>query len=92
MLCLDEGLIAVYHRLAAAFRAAGLGAEVYPSAKKLPAQFKYAERRGIPLTLFHGEAERTAGLCNLRDLRSRRSFDGLTVQEAVQTASELLQP
>jgi histidyl-tRNA synthetase len=90
VLCLDETLIAAYHRLAAALRAAGLSSEVYPAGKKLAVQLKYAERRGIPLLLFHGEAERDSGLCNLRDLRSRESFDALTVQQAAETASKLL--
>jgi histidyl-tRNA synthetase len=90
VLCLDETLVAAYHRLASALRSAGLAAEVYPAGRKLATQLKYAERRGIPLALFHGETERQSGLCNLRDLRSRESFEGLTVQQAADTATGLL--
>jgi histidyl-tRNA synthetase len=90
VLCLDDTLTAAYHRLASALRSAGLAAEVYPSGKKLAVQLKYAERRGIPLALFHGEAERGSGLCNLRDLRTRNNVDGLTVRQAADTALALL--
>ncbi|MBN1837397.1 MAG: histidine--tRNA ligase [Spirochaetales bacterium] len=90
VLCLDESLVAAYHRLAGELRARGLAAEVYPAGRKLTVQLKYAERRGIPLALFHGEAEAASGTCNLRDLRSRESFDGLTVPAAAETASRLL--
>ena len=92
VLCLDDTLIAAYHRRAAELRSRGLACEVYPSGKKFSVQLKYAERRGIPLALFHGEAEAASGLCNLRDLRSRESFDGLTVQAAAETAARLLRP
>jgi histidyl-tRNA synthetase len=90
VLCLEESLLGSYHRIAGRLRQAGLAAEVYPLPRKLAIQLKYAERRGIPLALFHGEAERASGLCNLRSLASRETFDGLTVQAAADTALRLL--
>jgi len=88
--CLEERLIASYHRAAEAFRDAGVSAEVYPEQKKLAVQFSYAEKRGIPLALVKGEKEETEGMVGLKDLRSRQSHDGLTLESAIRTAKELL--
>ncbi len=90
VLCLDETLLSDYHRFAAQFREAGLAAEVYPEAKKLAVQFGYAEKRGIPLALVWGEEEQKAGSVGLKDLRSRESYDGLTLEAAIGKAKELL--
>ena len=58
---LDEGLLGGYQRIAAAFRAAGIPAEVYPEKKKLAVQFAWAEKKGIPLAVLFGEEESGAG-------------------------------
>ena len=79
ILLLDEGLLPDYHRLASALRAAGLAAEVYPEARKLAAQLKYAEKRAIPLAvIFWGRRNRPAARYTMKDLRNRRSHDGLS--------------
>jgi histidyl-tRNA synthetase len=88
--CLEEGLLGDYHRTAEAFRDAGIAAEVYPDHKKLAVQFSYAEKRGIPLALLIGEKERSAGIMGLKDLRSRQSFEGLTLESAIARSKELL--
>jgi len=90
VLMLDENLLARYQGLARDFRAAGFSAEVYPEPKKLGAQFKYAEAKDIPLALIVGGDEAAAGTVNLKDLKSRESFDGLSADEARQKAAELL--
>jgi histidyl-tRNA synthetase len=90
VLLLDEGLLPQYHRLAASLREAGLAAEVYPDARKLAVQLKYAERRGIPLAVFFGQEERSSGRYTLKDLRSRQSQAGLTAQDVAETAVRLL--
>ena len=46
-----------YQRMARTLRAAGIGTEVYPEAKKLGQQFQYAERRGFRLALIAGSNE-----------------------------------
>ncbi|MGK0216925.1 MAG: histidyl-tRNA synthetase, partial [Planctomycetota bacterium] len=46
-----------YVTLAAKLRAQGLGVELYPDAKKLGAQLKYADRRGHSLAIIVGEDE-----------------------------------
>ncbi len=88
--CLEERLVGDYHKKAEAFREAGIPAEVYPEQKKLAVQFTYAEKRGIPLALVIGEKESGEGIVGLKDLRSRQSYDGLTLETAIGKAKELL--
>jgi histidyl-tRNA synthetase len=90
VLMLEEGLLPEYHRIAFAFRDAGIPAEVYPDARKIAAQFAYAEKRGIPLAVIAGSDEHAKGVVNLKDLRSRESFDGLSIEDATTRASTLL--
>ena len=87
---LDEGLLAQYQRFAHQLRQDGLAAEVYPEAKKFGPQFKYAESKDIPLALIVGTNEAEAGTVNLKDLRTRESFEGLSFDDARQKAKGLL--
>jgi histidyl-tRNA synthetase len=57
-----------YQRMARTLRAAGIGAEVYPEAKKLGQQFQYAERRGFRLALIAGPDEFAKGVWKVKDL------------------------
>ena len=59
--------------MAARLRAAGLGVEVYPEAKKLGQQLKYADRRGFRVAVIVGSNEFAAGECQLKDLVSGES-------------------
>ena len=90
VLLLEESLLGGCHRLAAAFRAAGIAAEVYPEKRKIALQIAFAEKKGIPLALLFGEEENRKGLLGLKDLRSRESFDDLTREDAIGKARELL--
>jgi histidyl-tRNA synthetase len=65
----DKGRLHDYLRLAAAIRAAGIGVEVFPEAKKLGQQLKYADRRGFRVALIAGENEFNSGVCQLKDLQ-----------------------
>lgn len=87
---LEENLLAEYHRIAGAFREAGLAAEVYPEPRKIAAQFAYAEKRGIPLAVICGGDELAKGVVNLKDLGRRESLDGLTLADATARAAALL--
>jgi histidyl-tRNA synthetase len=60
-----------YQRLARALRAQGIGVEVYPEAKKLGAQLKYAEQRGFRAALIAGENEFSKGEWKVKDLAKR---------------------
>lgn len=62
-----------YLALAARLRAAGLAVELYPEAKKLGIQLKYADRRGFPLALVIGGEEWERGEAQLKDLKSGES-------------------
>jgi histidyl-tRNA synthetase len=90
VLYLEDSLLADYHQIAQAFRAAGISAEVYPDKKKLAVQFAYAEKRGIPLAIVCGEDEAKTGVVGLKDLRARTSVDGLSRSAAIDRARELL--
>jgi histidyl-tRNA synthetase len=57
-----------YQRRARALRAAGIGVEVYPDAKKPGQQLKYAEQRGFRLAVIAGPAEFEQGIWLVKDL------------------------
>jgi histidyl-tRNA synthetase len=62
---------AEYQRMARMLRAAGVGVEVYPEARKVGVQFKYAEQRGFRLALIAGPDEFAQGSWKIKDLASR---------------------
>ena len=62
-----------YLRLAARLRSAGLGVEIYPEAKKLGQQLKYADRRGFKVAVIAGEDELVAGSVQIKNLTSGES-------------------
>ena len=58
-----------------ALRAAGIGVEVFPDAKKLGQQLKYADRRGFRVALIAGGNEFQAGVCQVKDLQTGTKQD-----------------
>lgn len=64
-----------YLSLAATLRAAGVGVEFYPDAKKLGTQLKFADRRGFQIALIIGDQEFERGVCQVKDLRAGTSED-----------------
>jgi histidyl-tRNA synthetase len=60
-----------YQAIARKLRAEGIGVEVYPEARKLAAQFKYAESRGFKLALIAGPDEFSLGVWKIKDLEKR---------------------
>ncbi len=64
----DESRLHDYLRLATAIRAAGIGVELFPDAKKLGQQLKYADRRGFRIALIAGGDEFAAGTCQVKNL------------------------
>ena len=56
--------------LLAQLRAAGIPAELYPDAKKLGVQFKYADAKGIPLVIIMGPEEVAAGVVKVKIMQS----------------------
>jgi histidyl-tRNA synthetase len=63
--------LGAYQAIARKLRAEGVGVEVYPEAKKLGAQFKYAEMRGFRLALIAGPDEFAQGVWKIKDLTRR---------------------
>ena len=77
-----------YLRLAAALRAAGIGVELFPEAKKLGQQLKYADRRGFRIALIAGRdefapASPTQGLQQAKQQDVPLEPDAASVIEAV---------
>jgi histidyl-tRNA synthetase len=69
-----------YLKLAAQLRAAAIGVEVYPEAKKLGKQLQYADKQGFRAALIMGDNEFAAGQCQVKDLAAGTSatvtYDG----------------
>lgn len=64
-----------YFRIAAAVRAAGWSAEVFPETKKLAQQLKYADQRGFRVALIAGSDELAKGTVQIKDLQSKVSTE-----------------
>ncbi len=64
-----------YLKLAAALRSAGIGVEIYPDAKKLGQQLKYADHRGFAVALIAGGNEFASGTCQIKNLRDQTKQD-----------------
>lgn len=76
-------------RTATALRRAGIAVEVYPEARKLGAQLKYANERGHRLAVIAGPAEREAGVVQVKDLATGESTE-LATDDIVATCTRLL--
>jgi histidyl-tRNA synthetase len=83
ILCIDEELIGYYHKLAAHFTEQGIAAEVYPEKKKLAVQFGFAAKKAIPFALICGGEEKSKGKISIKDVRSRKNYTEITIQEAI---------
>lgn len=62
----DQDHLGEYLRLAADLREFGIAVEVYPDAKKLNQQFKYADRRGAQAVVIAGANEFSAGIVQIK--------------------------
>lgn len=60
-----------YQRMGRRLRAEGIGAEVYPEAKKIGQQLQYAERRGFRAALIAGADEFAKKVWKVKDLGRR---------------------
>jgi histidyl-tRNA synthetase len=67
----EAGRVGDYQRLARLLRAEGIGVEVYPDAKKLGQQFKYADSRGFRVALIAGPEELAQGAWKVKDLATK---------------------
>jgi histidyl-tRNA synthetase len=76
-------------RLAAELRAAGLRVEWYPEISRLPKQFRYADRQGIPLAVILGPDEIKLDQVAIKDLRTGEQTTVLR-SEAIEEVRKLL--
>ena len=89
VLRLEDGTTAETLRVAAALRAAGIPAELYPNVDKLGKQLGYAESRGAKLVAFVGTREQEAGQVALKVMATQQQL--LVPRESlVSTARDLL--
>jgi histidyl-tRNA synthetase len=78
-----------YQCMARSLREAGIGAEVYPDAKKIGQQFQYAERRGFRAALIAGPDEFAQGVWKVKDL-ARRQERTVPAAEVLSAVREVL--
>ncbi len=64
-----------YLRLGANLRAAGIGTEVYPDAKKLGAQLKYADQKGFAVAVVAGGNEWAQGKVQVKKLATKEALE-----------------
>src|SRR5690606_37749939 len=82
-----------YLRLSRQLRAAGIGCEVYPEARKLNAQLKYADKRGFRIALVAGQNEFAENRVQVKDLANRTARDASLANgaaEVIATIQEML--
>lgn len=70
-----EARIGDYMKLATQLRSHGIGVEVYPEAKKLGQQLKYADKKGFRYAIIIGEDEFAKNVCQVKDLKSGTSTE-----------------
>lgn len=90
VLQMDASLLGTVHRVGAILRAAGIGAEVYPEAKKLGPQFQYAEKRGHNIAVIVGPDEAAKGVAKVKHLATRAESSAAIGEELITTIRTLL--
>lgn len=69
-------------------REAGISAEIYPDATKLPKQFTYAEKKGIPYVAIVGESEMQQGVVTLKRMGANEKGTAMPIESLI---AQLLQ-
>ena len=78
--CFDASRLNDYLALAARLRKSGFGVEVYPEAKPIGKQLKYADKRGHRLAIIAGANEFEAGVWQVKNLQAREQANVPTDQ------------
>ena len=90
----DADRINDYFQLASIVRNSGWSAEIYPEAKKLGAQLKYADQRGFQIALVAGSQELDAGQVQIKNLATKVSTTVSwreTPKEFIETLAKMMQ-
>ncbi|HTU90179.1 MAG TPA: histidine--tRNA ligase [Gemmataceae bacterium] len=74
--------VGVYQHMARQLRGEGIGVEVYPEAKKVGQQLKYAESRGFRVALIAGPDEFAQGMWQVKDLARREQINVPAIEVA----------
>ena len=64
-----------YFKIAGHLRSAGISTEVYPEAKRIGQQFKYADRRGFQAVIVAGSNELESGRVQLKWLADGKQHE-----------------
>src|SRR5215211_3022380 len=86
----DCDALATYQGLAARLRAAGIGTEVYPDARKVGQQLAYGERRGFALAVIAGGDELARATWQLKDLRAGDQWEVPDADVVAEVAARLV--
>ncbi len=84
----DSALAQVYLKIAADLRQAGIGVEVYPEAKKLGVQLKYADKKGLALVVVIGSSEWERKVAQIKNLQSGTQTE-VSLQKLANTLNSL---
>lgn len=68
--CFEAERLGDYCRIGRVLRQAGIAVEIYPDAKKVGQQLKYADRKGFRLALIAGSNEFAKGVWQVKDLKA----------------------
>ncbi len=85
----DQDRLHDYIRLAHNLRQQGLSVEVYPEAKKLKQQFKYADNKGFRAAIIAGSDELAAGNVNVKWMQTGEQTEIVWSESAVEIADWL---
>ncbi len=85
------GRLADYERVARALRSAGIGAEVYPDARRIGQQLQYAERRRFRVALIAGDDEFARQEWKVKDL-ARREEAAVPAGDVIRVVKNILGP
>ena len=80
----DASLAIHYQGVAGTLRKKGIAVEVFPDAVKMAKQYAVTEKKGMPWGILISKEESDSGKLTLKNLKTRESFSGLTVDEAAE--------
>jgi histidyl-tRNA synthetase len=82
----EENRLGDYLKIAAELRKSGICVEVYPEAKKLGQQLKYADKRGFLYVIVIGSDEFEQGVCQIKNMKT-----GVTQNCPIQDITKFLE-
>jgi histidyl-tRNA synthetase len=86
----SDKYIGEYQQMARRLRAADIGVEVFPDAKKIGQQFQYAEKRGHKIGLIAGPDDFAKGTWNVKNLLTREEKKGVPAAEVLAMVQAML--